>query len=65
VILEDNFKRGDEVFVLDYPFGRPLNVSGKIVGILKNDFYNVLIEIGCSEGKIVKYKYWDLLSKNS
>ena len=55
-----DFKRGDIVSVRDYPFGRPLNVRGKVVGILKNDNYNVLIEEGINEGKIIKYKYWKL-----
>tara|TARA_B100000427_G_C15448198_1_gene568347 strand:- start:622 stop:819 length:198 start_codon:yes stop_codon:yes gene_type:complete len=59
-----NFRRGDKVLILDYPFGRPIKARGKIVGILKNDFYNVLIEEGITEGKIVKYKYWNLLSPN-
>ena len=55
-----DFKRGDIVSVRDYPFGRPLNVRGRVVGILKNDNYNVLIEEGINEGKIIKYKYWKL-----
>ena len=55
-----DFKRGDIVSIRDDPFGRPLNVRGKVVGILKNDNYNVLIEEGINEGKIIKYKYWKL-----
>lgn len=30
------------------------------MGILKDDNYNVLIEEGINEGKIIKYKYWKL-----
>ena len=55
-----DFKRGDIVYIRDYPFGKPLNVRGKVVGILKDDNYNVLIEEGINEGKIIKYKYWKL-----
>jgi len=50
------------VRVLDYPFGKPSRVLGKIVGLLPNDYYNVLVERGCNEGKIVGYKYWKLVS---
>ena len=59
------FKRGERVLILDYPFGRPLNVEGEVVGILKDDFYNVKITKGLSEGKILKYKYWNLLLTKS
>jgi len=59
--LGDDFKRGDVVYVLDYPFGHPLNVKGEIVGILKNDFYNVKITQGIRAGDITRYKYWNLI----
>jgi hypothetical protein len=53
-------KKGDKVYILDYPFGRPINVTGVIVGILSNDYYNVKIEKGLPEGNILRYKYWNL-----
>ena len=59
--MEEGFKRGDKVFIRDYPFGNPTNVSGIVVGILKKDFYNVKLESGLNEGKIVSFKYWKLL----
>ena len=59
--LGDDFKRGDVVYVLDYPFGHPLNVKGEIVGILNSDFYNVKITQGLRAGDIAKYKYWSLI----
>ncbi|HAI44218.1 MAG TPA: hypothetical protein DCM40_41995 [Maribacter sp.] len=59
--MEEGFKRGDKVFIRDYPFGNPTNVSGIVVGILKKDFYNVKLESGLNEGKIVPFKYWKLL----
>ena len=52
-----DFKKGDEVWVLDFPFGKPLNVRGKVVGELEKDHYNVLIQTGLLEGDIIKYKY--------
>ena len=57
----DYFKKGDVVYVLDYPFGRPLNVRGVIVGKLQNDHYNVKITNGLRNGDIAKYKYWNLV----
>ena len=59
-----DFKRGDIVNVLDYPFGRPINVYGKVVGVLKNDFYNIFIQSGLYEGQIKKFKYWRLSMKS-
>jgi len=62
---EGTLKKGDIVFVLDYPFGRPLNVKGVVVGVLRNDFYNIRITHGMRTGDIAKYKYWNLsLDKN-
>jgi len=58
------FKKGDTVYILDYPFGRPIKVFGKIVGILHNDYYNVLIESGLHEGQIKRFKYWLLKAKD-
>ena len=56
-----SFKKGEEVWILDFPFGRPLKVHGKIVGTSGEDHYNVLIESGMLKGDIRKYKYWKLL----
>ena len=57
-----DFENGDEVWILDFPFGRPLNVKGTIVGKVGKEHYNVLIETGFLEGDVVKYKYWKLYS---
>ena len=56
------YRRGEEVQILDYPFGKPLGIRGKVVGILPNDFYNVLLLTGVFEGQIKKYKHWTLFS---
>ncbi len=41
--------------------GRPLNISGTVVGVLSNDYYNVLMDNGLNEGKILKFKFWSLV----
>jgi len=65
IIEEDlGFKKGHKVWITDYPFGRPLNLSGEIVGVLRNDYYNVLLGNGMNEGSIIKFKYWSLLRKD-
>ena len=58
--MGDSIKKGDEVHILDYPFGKPITSRGKVVGVLDGDYYNVLMESGCHEGQIKKYKYWKL-----
>ena len=55
-----DLKKGDEVWILDFPFGKPLNIKGTVVGEAGKDHYNVLIGNGLMEGDIVKYKYWKL-----
>jgi hypothetical protein len=54
------FKKGDKVGVLDFPFGRPLNIEGVVVGRIGENYYNVRLAGGLLEGDIVKYKYWRL-----
>ena len=58
-----DFKRGEKVFIRDYPFGKALRLHGIIVGILPNDYYNVKLEGGICAGDIKKYKYWKLCSE--
>jgi hypothetical protein len=55
------YKKNDRVFIRDYPFGVPTNVFGEIVGVLENDCFNVKIENGWNEGKIILFKYWKLI----
>jgi len=57
-----DFKKGDEVWILDFPFGRPLNIKGTIVGKVGREHYNVKIQTGILEGDVIKYKYWKLYS---
>ena len=62
--MEEGFKKGDYVRITDFPHGRPLNVTGKVVADLGGDFYNVLLDAGLNEGKIIKFKYWSLIKCN-
>ena len=55
-----SLKKDTRVVILDYPFGKPLNVTGHIVGLLPGDRYNVLIDSGLHTGQIKSYKYWKL-----
>ena len=59
--MSDELKKGDIVWIRDYPFGKPLNLKGKVVGVLANDHYNILMENGLCEGQIKKFKFWKLL----
>ena len=61
VSMSNNFSRGDVVWIRDYPFGRPMNIRGKVVGVLPGDYYNVLLRDGLCEGQIKKFKFWKLL----
>ena len=54
------FEKRDKVCILDYPFGRATNLVGVVMGSLPGDNYNVMMENGYNEGKLVKYKYWRL-----
>mgnify|MGYP001186852196 CR=1 FL=1 len=55
-----DLKKGDEVWILDYPFGKPLDIKGVVVGTVGSEHYNILIKNGLMEGDIKKYKYWSL-----
>ena len=61
--MDREFNRGDEVFVRDFPWGKPLNVTGKVIGYLSNDRYNVILNSGMNEGKIVAFQSWSLIRK--
>ncbi len=56
-----DYRKGDRVFITDYPLGRPLNIEGVVVGVLERGYYNVRLENGLNEGKILKFKYWSLV----
>ena len=61
--MDREFDRGDEVFVRDYPYGKPMNIFGKIVGFLPDDCYNVMLANGFNAGKITMYRSWSLIRK--
>lgn len=54
---------GDKVYLRDYPWGRPLNVFGKVVGYLNKESYNVLLLNGVNAGTIRPFKEWSLIKQ--
>ena len=57
------FSRGEKVVLRDFPLGRASKIKGKVVGLLPNEFYNVLLTNGLNEGIIKKYKSYQLLKE--
>ena len=58
---EREFEIGEEVYLRDFPMGRPLNVYGKVVGYVNPDYYNVMLKSGLNSGQIKKFKSWNLI----
>lgn len=58
-----DFERGDIVHIRDFPFGRATRIKGKVVGTLPNEHYNILLTNGLNEGRIVKYKSYNLIRR--
>ena len=55
------FERGDLVYIRDYPMGKCTKVKGKVVGVLPNEFYNILLTNGLNAGNIIRYKCYKLM----
>ncbi len=62
-MYEREFISGQVVFIRDYPYGKPLNLFGKVVGYVGIDRYNIVMMNGLQEGSIVSYKEWRLISE--
>ena len=58
--MDRAFKVGQKVYLRDYPWGKPLNIFGKIVGYISKDTYNVLLSNGINAGTIRSFKEWSL-----
>ena len=56
-----DFERGDVVYIRDFPFGKPTRVSGKVVGVLHGEYYNILLTNGLNQGTIISYKNYQLI----
>ena len=54
------YSKGDEVYIRDFPFGRPTKIKAKILALLKNGFINVKIKNGLEEGKIKRYSEFQI-----
>lgn len=57
------FERGDIVYIRDFPLGKPTKIMGKVVGVLQNEHYNVILTNGLNEGKIIRYKSYQLMHR--
>lgn len=57
------FERGEVVHIRDFPFGKATRIHGKVVGILQNENYNILLTSGLNQGKIIKYKSYELIRR--
>ena len=57
-------QKGGVVYIRDRPMGLSTNIKGKVMGVLSEDKYAVLLLNGLNEGQIIKYKYW-LLKEES
>lgn len=58
--MEEDFSRGDQVIILDRPLGQPSKIRGVIMGMISEDYFNVLITNGYSKGKIKKLKSFEM-----
>lgn len=58
-----DFKKGETVFIRDFALGRASRIHGKVVGLLPNDYYNILLTSGLNEGNIIRYKSFNLIKK--
>ena len=61
--MERVYSIGEKVYLRDYPWGRPLNIFGKVVGFLGNDTYNVFLSNGINAGTIRPFKEWSLTNQ--
>ena len=61
--MNREFDIGDKVYLRDYPWGKPLNIFGKIVGFLNRERYNVLLSNGINAGTIRPFKEWSLIKQ--
>ena len=57
------FERGDIVHIRDFPMGKPTRIKGRVVGVLPNDFYNILFRNGMNADTIRIYKSFTLIDE--
>ena len=58
-----DFERGDIVYIRDFPFGKPTRINGKVVGVLRGEYYNILLTNGLNQGTIIAYKGYQLIDE--
>tara|TARA_B100000427_G_scaffold323928_1_gene328156 strand:+ start:2669 stop:2887 length:219 start_codon:yes stop_codon:yes gene_type:complete len=62
--MDDSFVKGDRVILLDRPLGHPSKIRGVIVGIIKEDLFNILLTNGLSKGKIKRVRPFEIRKEN-
>ena len=60
-----DFERGDIVYIRDFPFGKPTRIKGKVVGVLRGEYYNILLTNGLSKGKIKTVKFFEIRKEDA
>lgn len=63
--MNEDFERGDRVILLDRPMGHPSKIQGVIVGIVGEDYCNILLTNGLSKGKIKRVKFFEIRKEDA
>ena len=63
--MNEDFERGDRVILLDRPMGHPSKIRGVIVGVVGEDYYNIILTNGLSKGKIKRVKFFDIRKEDA
>ncbi len=58
--MSEDFERGDCVVLLDRPMGHPTKIHGVVVGVISENYYNILLTNGLSKGNIKKVKFFEM-----
>ena len=58
--MNEDYEKGDRVILLDRPMGHPTKIQGVVVGIISENYYNILLTNGLSKGNIKKVKFFEI-----
>ena len=59
----EDYTLGEVVNIRDRPLGQPTKIKGKIVGILPQGYYNILLTNGLNQGNIIKYGFFEIIEE--
>ena len=51
----EEFVKNQEVYIRDFPYGKPTRIKGIIVACLRKNVFNIKLLNGLDEGKIKMY----------